>query len=217
MRTIFIEGKYEGRIDLNKKEIDKLPKSLGLVSTVQFVDNLNEIKRELEKNNKKIIIGKGKQKYAGQILGCDVSAAEKIKDEVDAFLYVGDGKFHPIEVKLKTGKEVYILNPYNSKMMKLDSNEIVNIKKKMKINYIKFLDSKNIGILISTKLGQKYDIRNIKKLESKYKDKNFYYLLFDTLNINELENFNFIECFVNTACPRLRGDIEKPVVNIDEL
>ena len=39
---------------------------------------------------------KGKQKYKAQILGCDTTAAEKIKDKVDAYLYIGTGKFHPI-------------------------------------------------------------------------------------------------------------------------
>lgn len=217
MKVIFIEGKYNKKINVNKNEIDKLPARIGLVGTVQFVDNLDSIRNILIKNNKKVIVGKGKQKYKGQILGCDVSSAFKIRDKVDAFLYVGDGKFHPVEIAMKTGKDVFILNPFNNKIIKLNENEIIKIKKKIKSSYVKFLHSENVGVLISTKPRQYYDINKIKKIESKYKDKKFYYLLFDTLNVNELDNFNFIECFVNTACPRLRENIEKPVVNVEEI
>ncbi len=220
MKTIFIEAKYNKEIKIGNKETDKLPDKIGLVTTVQFVNNLNSIKKILIKNNKKVSIAKGKQKYPGQILGCDVSSAKKIKDKIDAFLYIGDGKFHPIEVKLKTNKDVFILNPYdeiNNKITKLEDDEINKVKKKIKGSYLKFLSAENIGVLISIKRGQFYDIKKIKKVLSKYKNKNYYYLLFGTLDINELENFNFIECFINTACLRLREDTEKPIINIGEI
>ena len=52
MKTLFIESKYKGKINLNKIKIDKLPKRLGLITTVQFVDYLNKIKNFLEKQRK---------------------------------------------------------------------------------------------------------------------------------------------------------------------
>lgn len=219
MRVLFIEAKYSKRIGIKQEEADKLPERIGIVSTVQFACQLDSIRNILKKYSKKAVIGKGRQKYKGQILGCDVSAAEKIKKDVDAFLYIGDGRFHPIEVKLKTGKDVYTLNPYDSenKILKLSEDEIIKIKKKINGSYLKFLNSKDIGVLISTKKGQHYDITKIRNALDKYKDKNYYYLLFDTLNANELDNFNFIGCFINTACPRLAEDIEKPVINISDI
>jgi diphthamide biosynthesis enzyme Dph1/Dph2-like protein len=58
-------------------------------------------------------------------------------------------------------------------------------------------------------------------LERKYPDKKFYLLLFDTLDFAQLENFNFIECFVNTACPRISYDdsekFAKKVVDVNLL
>jgi len=76
--------------------------------------------------------------------------------------------------------------------------------------------------LITTKPGQN-NLKKALELKSndKYKDKNFYFFLDDTVNFAELENFNFIDCWINTACPRIAFDdsikMIKPILNIIEL
>jgi len=212
MKKIFIETKYNQEIKLDSKQIEKLPKKIGLVSTIQFIDSLSVIKATLIKSNKKVIIGKGIQKYPGQVLGCDVSSAIKIQNKVDAFLFIGGGNFHPLEITLRTKKPLFQLN--NNQLNKIDDKEIERIEKKKKGAYIKFLTSKNIGILVSTKPGQN-KLKQAISLKNKLKDKNCYLLIADTIDVNGLENFNFIDCFVNTACPRLREDLS--CVNIDDL
>ncbi len=210
MKQLFIEARYRGKINI--KNIDKLPQKIGLATTVQFVDQINNVKKQLKE--KRVLVGKGKQKYKAQILGCDVSAAEKIKDKVNAFLYIGTGQFHPIVLGL-LGKDVYILNPMNGKITKLDKKKIENYKKRKKGAMIKFLSSKNIGVLISTKLGQKYSFKKLEFLERKYKDKKFYFFITDNIDVNQLQNFSFIDAWVNTSCPRLEEDFS--FVNIGEL
>ena len=44
----------------------------------------------------------------GQITGCNINNALKIKNKVNSFLYIGSGIFHPIEIAIKTKKKVYI-------------------------------------------------------------------------------------------------------------
>jgi len=51
---------------------------------------------------------------------------------------------------------------------------------------------------------------------SKRKDKKYYLFAFDTLQANELENFPFIDCWVNTACSRI-ADEKSNIVNIDDI
>lgn len=211
MKTLFIEAKFEGKINLNKLPTNKLPKNIGLVSSVQFVDYLPKIKNFLEKSNKKVFLEKAKQKYKGQILGCDLSSAIKIKNKVSAFLYIGDGRFHPLGVALKTNKKVYTFNPIGNTFSEINENEI---KKKNKIKLIKFLSSDNIGILVSTKPGQ-YNLNKALEIKNKFKDKSFSIFLFDTLNINDLENFPFIQSWINTACPRISD--EKNIINLEDL
>jgi len=210
MKMLFLEAKYEGKINLSKLDSSKLPSKIGLISTVQFIDYLDSIKDKLK--DKKIVVGKGKQKYKGQILGCDASSAKVIKDKVDAFLYIGTGKFHPLIVGVRTLKPVFTLNPISGEFKKIEKKEIEKYQKKKKGALLKFFSSKEIGVLVSTKKGQYHDIKELEFLEKKYPDKNFYVFVAETIDYNQLENFNFIEAWVNTACPRIEEDIK--IVNI---
>ena len=119
-----MHAKYTGKVDLNKIELDKLPKKLGIVTTTQFLDNIKDIINYLKNNGKEVFIEKEKQRNEGQLLGCDVGAASKIQDKVDAFFYVGSGEFHPLGVALQTNKEVFTFNPVSSVFSKLNKDEI---------------------------------------------------------------------------------------------
>ena len=214
MKTLFIEAKYQGKIDTNKLKVDSLPEKIGLITTVQFVDYLDKIKTHLEKKGKKVLVGKGKQKYPGQILGCDAKSPLEIQNKVDAFLYIGTGRFHPLIVGVKTKKPVFTFNPISGKLSKLENKDIENYKKRKKSALVKFLSSDIIGIIVSTKPGQYYDIKKL-KLEKKYPKKEFYTFITETIDYNQLENFPFIQAWVNTACPRIEEDIR--IVNVEDI
>ncbi len=212
MKKLFIEAKYYGKPRLGN--IGNLPENIGLVTTIQFVDYLGDIRDFLAKRDIKCLIGKGNQANAGQLLGCDVSAAVKVKDKVEAFLYVGDGRFHPVKVAIDTKKDVFIFNPMNDDFSKLDKKEVIDHIKKKKGARLKFLSSKNIGIVVSIKKGQ-HRKAPLGILRKKYPDKQFYVFMADTVDFNQLQNFNFIEAWINTACPRMDEDLA--AVSIDEL
>ncbi|MBD3163600.1 hypothetical protein GF323_00190 [Candidatus Woesearchaeota archaeon] len=214
MKTAFIEAKYKGKIRLSKIKAKKLPEKTGLTASVQFADFLADIKEYLESNGKKVFFEKGDQKYPGQVLGCEQGAAKKISALVDAFLYVGDGRFHPVGISLGTGKDVFIFNPVSNEFRKLDKKDIEAIKMKRKAQLMKFHSSTQIGVIVSVKRGQDR-LGDALKLRKRFPDKNFYMVLFDAVDYSQLENFNFVECWVNTACPRIEEDIK--VLNIDEI
>lgn len=206
MKTFFIEAKYIEPIKLDKSEIAKLPAKIGLLSTTQFTHQLGDVKNQLESAGKKVFIEKGTQRHPGQILGCDVSAAAIIEKDVDAFLYIGDGIFHPIGAGLETDKAVFIYNPFTNKSSKLEKKDIEAYKKRKKAGLLKFHSGKNIGVLVSTKQGQA-SMSHLKLLRNKYPEKTFYAFVFDTLDFKQLENFPFVEAWVNTACPRIDEDL----------
>ncbi len=217
MKTLFIESKYMGNAELDKIKAEKLPKNIGLVATIQFTGQLDKIKDYLADKNKKVYVAKGNQKYPGQILGCDASSGEKIKSKVDAFLYIGDGRFHPLGLAMSTNKEVFCFNPANGYFSEIDNKEIEEYKKSLKVKKIRFLSAENVGILVSTKPGQNNSKKASeikKKLEKE--GKKCYTFVFDTLSLNELENFPFVDFWVNTACPRIEGD-SKEVVNVRDV
>ena len=121
--------------------------------------------------------------------------------------------FHPIYIAYKRDKPVWMWNPFNKKLSKLEDSEVIKYAKRRKGALLKFHNADNIGIIVSLKPGQK-NLTLAKELEKQTK-KIAHIFITDTLNISDLENFPFIDCWVNTACPRLSDDIL--MVNIDEL
>jgi len=77
---------------------------------------------------------------------------------------------------------------------------------------MKFYSADNIGILVSTKPGQN-NLKEAIELKKKLK-KNCYIFVSDMINEAELENFPFIQAWVNTACPRIEG---KNIVNAEDI
>ncbi len=219
MKIIMVEGRYKGKINLDNLDASVLPKKIGLVTTAQFLDYIDEIKQHLENNGKIVFVDKIKQKYEGQLLGCDVGAAEKVQENVNAFLYIGTGKFHPLGIALKINKEVFCYEPISAVLSKIDTIEVEKYNKKRKGTYMKFLEATEIGILVSLKPGQ----NNFKKavgLKKQLKDKNCYIFAFDTLDFGQIENFPFIQCWVNTACNRILDDYEKfqkPLIDLSDI
>lgn len=219
MKIMMVEGRYKGEIDLSKLDTKMLPEKIGLATTVQFLGHVDEVRQYLESRGKTIFIDRMRQKYEGQLLGCDQGGAEKIKDNVDAFLYIGTGVFHPLGIAINIGKDVFCYDPIHSIMSKVDQEQVKKYNLKRKGAYLKFLEAEEIGILVSLKPGQN-NFRKAVELKSQLKGKNSYIFAFDTLDFSQIENFPFIECWVNTACSRILDDYSKfpkPLVDLGDI
>ena len=79
------------------------------------------------------------------MLGCDQGGAEKIKENVDAFLYVGTGVFHPLGIAINIDKDVFCYDPIHAVLTKIDRAEVERCNKKRKGAYLKFLEAREIG------------------------------------------------------------------------
>ena len=211
MKTFFIHAKSNVDINLVLKKI-KFKGKLGVLTTVQFIESVEK----LCKNNSDYILG-------GQVLGCNVNNALKINNQVEAFLFIGSGDFHPLGALYKIGKPIYVANPYTNEVKILGTKDLVNYEKKKRGMISKLLMAKKVGILISIKPGQyhprtyfnlKEKIDYIKKIRDKLKDKETFLFIGDNFDLNELENFRDIEVWINTACPRIEG---KNLINLEEV
>ena len=205
MKKLFLEARSNANLrECVEKAVKLLPKRVGIVTTAQHFHKLSEIKEILQKKGIKAEI-------AGPVLGCNAGNAARIKDKVDAFLYVGSGRFHPIEVQLETGKKVVMANPFTNEANVLDNFEVQKLEKQQKGALVKFLSSKEIGIIVSTKPGQE-KLKKAIELKKKLRDKNCFIFIADNIDIPQFENFPFIECWINTACPRIAED-RKGIIN----
>lgn len=205
VKTLFVESKFKIKLrDLDKIKIKE--RKIGLVCNVQTCCILDSIKGYLEKKGHEVFIG-------GQILGCNVSNVLKIKNKINALLFIGSGMFHPLELinKIKV-KNYYLFNPFTDSFSKIKEKEINDFIRKKNAKLAKYLTSKKIGILVSTKPGQermKLAIDFCKKC-----DKESYIFLNNNIDISKLEDFSDIDYWVNTACPRIE---EKGLIDLREI
>ncbi len=179
-------------------------KSIGLITTVQYLSSLDKAKKFLEKHGKKIYIGKPRlAKYPGQILGCDYSSAKSVENLVDCYLYIGTGEFHPLGLAMETEKPVFFLNAESGKIKRLETKKY-RILRALQVEKAK--EAKNFGIFVSTKPGQaRPELAERLKNMLEIAGKNVWILVADEISKAKLLGLN-IEVIVNTACPRIRDD-----------
>ena len=225
MKVLFVEAKaYKDAIAGLERNLPSLKifKKIGLLATVQFVNQLEAVKELLQKNNITPLIGtpKGSAVLEGQVLGCDVSSALSVENEVDAFLYIGTGNFHPFGLLANTEKPFFIYDPFTEKITQLSEEEKLKMWKKKVQRMANFKDAKSVGILVSTKPGQHLFQGAVELVKEKLeKDgKKVFLFVGDLITDTELRNFSHIQAWVNTACPRLMDDdFEKPIINAADL
>ncbi len=221
---LFIETKANIGIDFPIKMVGKLPKRICLAASVQFIDKLPQLQQLLEKSGKVVSLLKARHsKHPSQILGCGYSKMEFDAANTDAFLYIGDGMFHPEALMLGSDKDVYCFDPFTKEFRKLEREWAEKIRKKEKGALLAFLHADKVGVVVTVKPGQlgvQVALKDIFSLPQKLPEKKFYYLVCDTIDFQQLRNFPFIQCFVNTACHRMIDDYDKfpkPVINIEDV
>ncbi len=173
-------------------------KRIGVITTIQHMNLLNEVAALLRKAGKDVEIG-------GHVLGCWTANADKLK--TDAVLFVGTGRFHPLGVK----GTVYALD---LEKMKIEKADALPFEKKRYANIYNARNAESFAILVSSKKGQ----RNMEKAEEirsrlLEKDKKAYIVILDEIKDGKLLGLK-AGAFINTACPRLADDaFSKPFVN----
>lgn len=203
-------------------------KNLAVFCSVQFRDNLEDVQKMLEEKGFTTQTSKPfRTSIEGQMLGCD-SYADTLNipmENIDGFVYIGDGYFHPNALLLAQEfeddiKPVVLMNVVQEITEVIDKNHISKYLMRKKGNMMKFHMSKTIGVFVTTKWGQEYKDSAL-KLEDMWPEKEFYYFIGDNFMDAEMENFPYVDVWVNTACPRIgQDDIvrhNKPVVNIKDI
>ncbi len=224
--VIYVHARID--VDVGKLVEAVLPRlsgyeAIGLATTAQHIHQVKEIKEKIEKSGVKVLTGKGvgKTPYEAQILGCSYMTAIDIMDEVDAFLYIGGGSFHPTGIVLSTGKPVIIANPYNGEVSDISEDELMGLAKRRMAAITIAKNSKRFGVLVSSKPGQNNLVKALeiqKKLRDQGKEAVLIYM--DEIRAEHINNYSEPEVFVNTACPRIAIDgisgIDRPMLTVNE-
>ena len=222
--AVYIEAKVKLNVELAVVQALPLLRNysrIGLATSVQHVQSLNQAKELLEKAGKTVSIGdRGQLMHAGQVIGCNYSNVTSIADEVEAFVFVGGGMFHALGIALSTSKPTIVADPYDNRAFSINEQAQKMIKQRWAV--IEEAQHANVfGVLIGLKLGQKHFDRalSVKEIAEKH-GKSAYLLAGREITPDTVMEFPSIGAFVNTACPRISLEapqkFSKPVLTVNE-
>lgn len=195
-------------------------KRIGLVTFSQHLHELGRVKAILESGGHEVFTGKGNNLLLeSQIFGCDFSTVYPLRDDVDAFCFLGESEFHAVGLALATGKPTYMLDPYTNEVVDMEK-AAEERRKRAILGVYKALDAHVFGVITGLKEGQKMLGRSrwiAKKLESH--GRKVVMLAMREITPERLTPYRDIEAFIQTACPRISIDgfnFDRPVLSIPQ-
>jgi 2-(3-amino-3-carboxypropyl)histidine synthase len=222
--TVYIESRATVNVnDAVEKALPMLEdwQKIGLTTIVQHVQTLDDVREILLRAGKTVVIGDaGRVNYPGQVIGCDYSNAKSVAKDVEAFLFIGGGRFHALGVALSTSKPTVVADPYEKRAYSIDK-EAERVIKQRWASIEKAMTAKNYAVLVGLKPGQKKFEEALavkKKLEERGKTACLFVAKEVTPEV--LMEFPTVDAYVNTACPRVSLDdaskFQKPVLTVNE-
>ena len=221
---VYVEGRAKTSIDA--AVLQALPllqeyQKIGLATSVQHLQTLNQAKKILASAGKVVLIGDaGQMRYAGQVTGCNYSNATSVAKEVEAFLFVGGGMFHALGIALGTNKPTIIADPYDNRAFQVNA-QVQRILKQRFASIQEAKNAKSFGVLVGIKPGQKH-LESALKVKASAEKSGRAAFLFASREITPetLLEFPSIDAYVNTACPRISfdapGKSQKPILTVSE-
>jgi 2-(3-amino-3-carboxypropyl)histidine synthase len=199
--------------------LNKYYKTLSLLTDSQHLNQISNVKEIFEEYGYRVIIGKGKgQLNDGQVFGCEFYPAFDTQNLVDAYIFLGQSRFHSLSVALCTEKPTYMLDPYLEEYSQV--NSIAQIfKKKTILSIYRAMDAERIGIIIGLKEGQFAKIQAL-KLRKLFEQLGKRVQLIAMTNITNdcIQIFKGLDAFVEVACPRIAIDdhFDKPMLSVPQ-
>lgn len=221
-RTVFVAA--EDDIEFNKvidKGVQSLRrfKKIGLYTISQHLHKLPQTKRLFEEHGFEVKIDRGGELAYGQITGCEFQPAYSIKDEVDAYIFLGQSRFHAAALALSTGKPTYMLDPYLEEVV--DATPLAeDLWKRSLLAVYKAREAERFGIVIGLREGQ-IKLRQAKRIRGELAKhgKQSTLIAMREISAERLNTFTWFDAFIQTACPRISIDgsgFNKPVLSIPQ-
>ena len=203
--------------------IPMLPKRVGILTTTQHRDWVPRIVERLRARGLEPVVSEPDRRvaYAAQVLGCDYFTATNIAANVDGYLYVGTGDFHPLGVAIIVkDKPIVVADPSTGEARTLEAVKDRILRQRWGA-IVRAQDAKTFGIIVSRKIGQ--DRSGLaaelkRKLEAKDRAAHVFHM--DAVAPEHLEGYK-VDAWVSTACPRIAIEdyllYKQPILTPQEL
>ena len=221
--VLYVESRSDADVDDSILEpLSTLPGSVGLLATVQYLGLIPKVRRILESSGRSVHVGVGDSRicHPGQVLGCNCSAAEAVNDDVEGFLFIGEGDFHPLAAAFGMEKQVLVLNPVTGEVRDMaEKRDRILRRRFAAIQGAR--DAQSFLVIVCSKVGQdRSELANgiVGLLRSH--GRTAFKVVIEEVNPIALMSYQ-VDAFVNTACPRIAMDdaarYPKPMLTPPEL
>lgn len=221
--VLYVESRSDADVDDSILEsLSTLPGSVGLLATVQYLGLIPKVRRILESSGRSVHVGVGDSRicHPGQVLGCNCSAAEAVNDDVEGFLFIGEGDFHPLAAAFGMEKQVLVLNPVTGEVRDMaEKRDRILRRRFAAIQGAR--DAQSFLVIVCSKVGQdRSELADgiVGLLRSH--GRTAFKVVIEEVNPTALMSYQ-VDAFVNTACPRIAMDdaarYPKPMLTPPEL
>lgn len=221
--VLYIESRSDAEVDESiMGSLSRLPGRIGLLATVQYLGLIPKVKRMLESSGREVRVGEGDLRicHPGQVLGCNCSAAESVDADVDGYLFIGEGDFHPLAAAFGMEKPVLVLNPVTGEVRDMSETRDRILRRRFAaIQGAR--DAESFLVIVCSKVGQNRsgladEMVSLLRRHGRTAHK----VVIEEINPTALMSYQ-VDAFVNTACPRIAMDdaarYPKPMLTPPEL
>lgn len=221
--VLYIESRSDAVIpDSVMDSLTELPNRVGILATIQYLGLIPRVESLLKQSGRTVSVGMGDKRlcYPGQVLGCNCSSAEAVMDDVDAFLFLGEGDFHPLAAAFGVQKEVFVLNPVTGEVRNMAETRDRILRRRF-ATIQKATEAESYLVIVCTKIGQKRMEEADKAVMSiRSHGKKAFKAVMEEVNPMSLMSYR-VDAYVNTACPRIAMDdsarYDRPMLTLPEL
>ena len=198
------------------KENFKPGTRFALVSTIQFIQAIHELKRNPAGLPFEFTIPQAKPLSPGELLGC---TAPRINEPLDHMLYVGDGRFH-LEAAMIANPQIPSFLRYDpyARCMTSEGYDQPRMLQNRRSAINQARSAKSFGLILGT-LGRQGTPAIFHELKSRLRKAGLHFIPFLMTEVRpaNLARFPFIDAWIQVACPRLSIDwgtaeFEKPLL-----
>jgi 2-(3-amino-3-carboxypropyl)histidine synthase len=207
--TYFVEMRQEGgdpEVLAETLRAGGVPHRLGLVASVQHLDLIPRLTDALRTRGISLVTGTGDHRlhYSAQALGCNYTSAQSVSSQVDGYLFLGTGRFHPVGLAFAVDKPVWSLDPLQDRLEPpIDRGTLVRDRQLL---VARAMDARSFGILVSSFSGQDRSAMAAALVErARRKGRTAEIIVAGRIDPRDLEGRN-LDAYVCTACPRIALD-----------